>query len=659
MNAFFSKLISLAAAMACAEALAAQVFPRWISVMPMRTDCAAELAADAANLGDTTFVDAILWSCPVNPCGNPVDDKGSIYAKRWLIVSSLVKVKSNMRQGVLLQATMGHGGFPGTPTPWQLVVKADGTSIYRMCPMDERFLAYMARTCRQLSGAKPDFFMVDDDTRIVMGDVPGCFCPLHLAEFARRTGRTWSREEVVVMLGRGDSAESRKWEDVNVDSLRRFFRTIRENFSPAIPGSLCVVQSTHHLRHAREFAQLLAAPGQTPVVRGSGAPYHGRNLFHVVSVRSSYASQMDSVGRDVVYLQESDTCPHTTWATSAVRTFDQLVMLALEGCKGAKIWITRTGNYHEKKSGEAYRRLFRENRGLMKWAARSDFRQDGVVIPASGPYELNFGDRYFALTGIPYRFGKAGKGEVTALTADTLRCLAPDDIRGILSGAVLADASAALWLSENGYSGDTGVRAGPWRRKTIQLHEFEDGFRQSGMRTGGLADLSDAAPGAKVLTKLFNIPNTDAAPVYEAPGSVLYANQGGGLVLSMAQSAPVQNAPYYAATLLSERYREEIVHWLRVLCNGRLPGRVRYLGVGSVMCEAGTTASDGNVFVINILDLDPDYAPEMEFDAVPASIERLAGDGTWRKVDFALTGKCRARMSSPVYTQMPAIFRWR
>ncbi len=77
------------------------------------------------------------------------------------------------------------------------------------------------------------------------------------------------------------------------------------------------------------------------------------------------------------------------------------------------------------------------------------------------------------------------------------------------------------------------------------------------------------------------------------------------------------------------------------------------------MCEAGTTEADGNVFVINIMDLDPDDAPEMEFDAAPTSIERLAGDGTWRKVDFAATGKCRARISSPVHTQMLAIFRWR
>lgn len=136
------------------------------------------------------------------------------------------------------------------------------------------------------------------------------------------------------LLRKGESPEAKTWEAVKIDSLRRFFRTIRDNFSSGIPGMLCVVGSEAHLRHAREFAQILAAPGQVPVVRGSGAPYHGRNLFHVINARSSYARQLRVLGGDIVYLQECDTCPHTLWATSATRMFDHLVMLALAGRKG-------------------------------------------------------------------------------------------------------------------------------------------------------------------------------------------------------------------------------------------------------------------------------------------------------------------------------------
>ena len=50
--------------------------------MPMRDDCAEELSADAADLGNTTFVDGILWSCPVNPGGDPPDENAWGYLAR-------------------------------------------------------------------------------------------------------------------------------------------------------------------------------------------------------------------------------------------------------------------------------------------------------------------------------------------------------------------------------------------------------------------------------------------------------------------------------------------------------------------------------------------------------------------------------------------------
>ena len=105
-------------------------------------------------------------------------------------------------------------------------------------------------------------------------------------------------------------------------------RTIRENFAPEIPGMICVNASPQHIKYAREFAHILAGPGHRPMIRGAGAPYHGRGLFHIVNARSSYARQLNLVGKDVVYMQECDTCPQTLWATSATRTYDHLVMLA-------------------------------------------------------------------------------------------------------------------------------------------------------------------------------------------------------------------------------------------------------------------------------------------------------------------------------------------
>ena len=65
--------------------------PRWLSVMPLHDDAADELALDAAALGNDTFVDGIVWSCPVNPEGDPVTDRAGIYADRYRKVSSKLR----------------------------------------------------------------------------------------------------------------------------------------------------------------------------------------------------------------------------------------------------------------------------------------------------------------------------------------------------------------------------------------------------------------------------------------------------------------------------------------------------------------------------------------------------------------------------------------
>jgi len=648
----------VAAASAGAATSVAMECPHWISVMPLNANNIASVSEDAAMLGNETVIDGIAWSFAVHPAGKPVDDKASRFAARYLEAEKLVRPKSKVKLGVLLQATMGHGGEPGEPADFPRVIRPDGTTLYRMCPLDEGFLAYIAAACRTFSAVKPDFFMIDDDTRLVWSkNVRGCFCQRHLDEFAKRTGRKWTREEVLEATAKDPKIDA-EWTRLMVDSLSGLFKTIRSNFDPSIPGILCVCATPGHIEYARGYAEILASPGQKPTIRGNGAPFHnyGKDPLHIVEMRSRYARQLATVGEGAILMQEADTCPHTLWMSSATRLFDHMVMLALDGVKGAKIWITRTGNNHEKRSGRNYRRIFRENHGLMQWAADVDFRQGGVVVPACGPDKDNFGDQYLGLIGVPYRFGKARAGEITALTAATLERLGDAEIDEIMSGRVIADGTAAIWLSAHGRSADIGAEAKPWKLKTVQIHEFADGHRQSGMRVNpDTADLNALAEGAKVLSRLYNLPKSDAVPQCVGPGSVRFRNARGGDVVLIAQPLPPIVPISYAQTLLSESYKKWFIGLLREL-GGGLPGGAYYLGDGPATFLSGTAGRDGQVFVLNLLDLDGDDAPEIVFEKTPSSIERLRGDGTWESVKFAVEGGA-VRLSSPVRTQIPAIFR--
>ena len=79
------------------------------------------------------------------PEGDPAVDKASVYAERFRRVAPLVRARSNVRQGFLIQATIGHSWAPGLATPWQKVVWADGSTSYRFCPLGAGDCAHAAR----------------------------------------------------------------------------------------------------------------------------------------------------------------------------------------------------------------------------------------------------------------------------------------------------------------------------------------------------------------------------------------------------------------------------------------------------------------------------------------------------------------------------------
>ena len=635
--------------------------PRWISVVPLVEDDVEGIAADAVAQGNETIVDGVAWITRLCPEGNPVADLAAQYASVYRQIEPKVRSRSSVKQGILLQSTMGHGGYPGEVAGYQLSVKSNGKSVYRMCPLDPRFLDYIAKSCRTLAALKPDFFMVDDDTRLVWDGVPGCFCPLHLAALEKATGRPWTRDEAVRQVTSGDAEFLKVWERIYLDTMETFFRTIRSNFLPETPGMLCTTGASFHFRHVKAFAGMLAAPGQVPIVRGAGANYGGNDVYHCVKRRASYARQLKDIGAGVVFLQEADTCPQQLWSCSATREFENMVLQALEGVKGAKIWITRTVMTRERRSQSAYRRILSANRGILDWAAKADFRQGGVVVPNVGVGDhtgewTGFAERYLALTGIPYRYGEAGKGEVTALCAKTLTRLSRAEIERALSGLVLLDGTGANWLAANGYADLIGADAKPWARKTIQIHLDEKGVSLGGMRVdNALADLSSLRQGAVILSRLYNVPSRGAKPVYEAPGSILFSNALGGRVIAMAQPLRETTPKYYNQTLFSESYQVWIARLIERL-GGRLP--TRFAGAGPVLCEVGSTTADGDVFVLDPLDIDDLVEPEMDFARVPTRIERLQGDGTWRSVDFRAEQSGFVRMSDTIRAKNPAIYRY-
>ena len=640
--------------------------PRWVNVTPVPEDVSDEFVADLAELAKSTVVDSVAYCCTLVPEGNPPTDKAAIYAKRIRALRERLRAISPIRQGVLFQATMGHGWKPNSTTPWQKVIGGKwgappDNPLYKFCPLGSEFLAYIAQAAKTLAAEKPDFFMVDDDVRLITG-VDGCYCPRHLAEFARRTGKVRTREEVMADC-RDDPALAAEWDRLRYDSIALLLKTIRDQFPPKVSGMFCCC--THDAHHAGRLARILAAPGQRPSVRLNNSWYCNHSMIEMPRILSLTAREIADIGEGVDILDEIDTCPQNRYSTSATRMIDHAVMATFEGCVGGKMWITRLSNAHETRSGAYYRTLLKRQKGFLETVSALGVARTGVVIPLPENRPLgwpisyspvDWGSSFFGYMGIPYRTARPAKGDVVALSAFDLRYFSDAELTNLLSGAVLLDGAAAIGLTKRGFGGLIGVEAKDWTGATISAEDFGDESLKGTILEA--ADLTKRAAGAEELSRYLHASSGLAsADEYLAPGSVRFRNARGGTVVTVAAKLVQRPDDLRNFWYFNETRKRQMIKVVRLLAGGRLPGGLLYAGDAPAVCLNGIARDGSRVFVIDGIGADTIERPEMVFeDGVPQSVERLDDAGVWRPVGFRVE-RGEVRLDSPVESFRPGVFR--
>jgi len=630
---------------------------RWPTIMPLADRNEAAIAADARWLVKNTIADSVAWCCTLVPEGGAQPtDKAAVYAARYRKMQPLMP---GVRQGILFQATVGHGWTPGKPTGWQKMVTRDGSEPYKFCPLGAEFRAYLADQAKKLAALKPDFFMVDDDTRYITG-FDACFCPLHLAGFstiAKPEGASvWTREALVAALAR-DALLAAQWDDYLRDTMAPLMETVRAAFPSEIPGEFCCC--AHDAHHAAHHAAILAGPGHPPVVRLNNSLYledgvRGRFLRRW----SETAWQLNDIGPDAIVLDEADPCPQNRYSMDATRLLHHAAMGLFAGCRGAKLWLTRLGNVQEVESGRAYRELFAAKRGWLEGIAALGFRRAGVVIPLPNKRKVDqhlpgwlsidafdWGTTVFGRMGIPHRYGNpVARDEVVAMNEQTVSYLEDGEIEWYLKGACLLDGGAAEALTKRGFGKMIGVEAKPWTGPTICAERFAT--ETLNVTVNRAADLRAVAAGAETTSRYDNRPSALSDERTEvAPGSIFFANADGGRIATFA-SHLVPEQHLGRIDWYNETRKRALVATLRRLNGGSLPGGVAYAGDAEIVCLSGTAADGRRIVVLDNLNLDDVANPEILFDGMPDRILRLAEDGTWMPVSVAKT----ARGFAPVVT---------
>ena len=650
-----------------------------LNIAPMLEGYEKEIAADIRRMYETGVITENAFIMSLVPEGNPPADKGKILGDLFLTHREALG-KTDMPVGILLQSTMGHGWVPSARSGFQTLLEGNGNRPYIFCPLDEGFQEYIYNTVAALAKLKPDFFMLDDDTRLITGR-DGCFCPLHVAQFNRENGTSYDWRSLMRAVSE-DEGLAAAYDDLLKRSVLQHARTIRraiDSVDPELHCSFCLC--AHDVRHAPEMAAALAAPGKPVTIRINHGLYLHDSLRDLPGWLWKTECQLHVLGPEVRVLSEPDTCPHNNYSTSAAMLHFHMVNSMLSGCKGGKMWLSRTA-VPEPASGVRYRRKLAENREFYETSAKLSPAWGGVTglvpgreflnfpmrdlgLPVPGGRcqpkhevrDLNWNVKVFGRMGYPVRFASASElrdGDVAALTGSDCAFLSDAELATVFARChVLLDGSAAEAVVRRGFTAETGLTgteeiAG----KSVALETFPDGKYIAGQT--GMFKLT-ASDACEELSQLWHKDfRYSPEKSYIAPGAVQFVNASGRTVISTACSVPEQG--HGAFGMMNETRKAVLRKWLDVLS----PLRWFIPGDDEVLFRYGI--SDG-ADILAVTDLSLDDMPQISLAGQGASavenVEFLQADGSWKNCTFdrSEAGITVHLCCRPLHTQILRIHR--
>jgi hypothetical protein len=454
--------------------------------------------------------------------------------------------------------------------------------------------------------------------------------------------------------------------------MERFFRDVRaaiDSAKPGLPAILC--SCGYEMPLSPRFSGVLAAPGQRRSVRLNNGRYIREGLRDIPFWLHGTAWQLSRREPDMDVLCEPDTCPHNRYAMTASMLHYHLALSLLEGCAGAKLWLTRLHEW-EPASGEAYRRLLAENKSFYPALAALRPTWEGIRVPlaATAAWGIDWGSSLLGAFGFPYANVRAGGSGGAApccpqapwaLSAYDVMVLSDDELRAILRGRALLDGGAAVELAKRGFAPLTGVDARDWG--DLPRASFEDWNGGCINHAVPAVDLRTHAPGARELSMLRHrawelAPDAEAV----APGTLLFDNAEGGRVLTVAFRLPTpldRELGHWHA--YNETRKRRLAELLTLLCDGdeaAWTGGARHLGDAPLLFRAGRAADGTRLWLAMPISLDPvDEIPLAIAGPAPARVERLFPDGSWRGADPATPSPGRLDLRLRLLPAEPPVFR--
>ncbi len=569
----------------------------------------------------------------------------------------------------------GQGGF-------QNIVGLNGqVSPISSCPLDVAFRTTLARGIAVVAErARPFMLQLEDDFELSNhpGVGFGCFCPLHLAEFAVRCGRLYSREQLADLFSRCTSesmAVRRQWFALSRASLVDLAVTIEQAVhavSPETRLALCQPGCADLDGDMTEPVTQALAGVHRPAVRICGAAYSSDTARGLPEETFNVMFSCEQLPETFELFYETDTYPHTTFFTSANKLHSMLAIALSCGCDDSLFYGTQylddpledvsyLSMYAERASQLGALRLNLRDCRLIgcEVVCRSD-AVNAVAWNGGRPSLAKPWAGVLGRYGVPYTT-RSGKG-VKVLAGATASVLTEADVKHMLTGGILMDAPAAMILAERGFGDLLGAtvesggkaafcyerlrpKAGDEAIKGELIYNFL--FAPAGAEAGGFCRLT-AHPGAEVLSDFL-------APDYQAvqPGLLRFENRLGGRVGILAYDLQKTQS----SSIFCYRKRGVIVRLLEWLNRAPLP--VKVLHDPNVFLLANF--SESGALILTIVNLSADSRASLKLDVAPGwrdgRVSLLSLSGKWETVAAAWQStqvevEVTARIMQPVYVRL-------
>jgi hypothetical protein len=333
----------------------------------------------------------------------------------------------------------------------------------------------------------------------------------------------------------------------------------------------------------------------------------------------------------------------------------------LEGCHGAKHWITRRRTC-QPSSGAAYRAILTKYHGFYEtlftavqhsvpsgYAAAvlpgTPFFNPAPDLGSSGAAGKTWG-ALLGVLGLPCNYGKMPHLPAM-MTGAEVGLFSDEDLKCLLKDGLILEGPAAEKLCQRGFSAALGIMAEPWKGPRVSLERWGRIDLGSDVHYSRLTPVD---PKAKIHSTLLHRKSGVSTDSIElGPAVTLFENSYGGRVAAFAASFGPSNA-LSSFGFYDEDRKLELLELLHFVCGK--PVEFYYPGDAEVYLKVRRFA-DGR-YLLAFFNLGHD-----ELDVLPVNsaftinnVDMIAPDGSWEQVAFA--DGC---FQTPLLPAQPKVFR--